>query len=133
MQPAPELRTEVMRFYEAVSRGDGDVVAGLTSTQPGLIFIGTDPKEWFEDIAGVRQMLEAQAGAGVTVKPGPIHAYREGTVGWIADSGAFHLPDGTDVPFRLTAVFHQEDGGWKLIQEHASVGVSNEAVVGEEL
>ncbi len=62
-----------------------------------------------------------------------MRAYREDMVGWVADQGTSTLPDGSEVPFRLTAVFHQENGDWKLIQEHASLGVSNEEALGEEL
>ncbi len=133
MEPAPELRDTILRLYEAFSRGDADLVERLTSRQEGLVFIGTDPNEWLEDIQSVRQLLQAQAGAGITVVPGDIRAYREGSIGWAADRGAFRLPDGTEVPFRLTAVFRQEDGDWKLVQEHASIGVPNEETLGVEL
>ena len=133
MQQAPELRDVVVRFYDAVSRGDGGLMEEMTSHDDALVFIGTDPNEWFEDISSVRRMLEAQAGAGVTVIPGDIHAHREGPIGWVADRGRFKLPDGSEVPFRMTAVFHQENGAWKLIQEHASFGVSNEEAIGEDL
>jgi len=133
MQQAPELRDVLVRLYEAFSRGDADLIAQLTSRQEGLVFIGTDPDEWFEDVGNVRRLVQAQAGAGVTVIPGEVRAYREGPVGWIADRGSFRLPDGSDVPFRLTAVFRQEDGAWKMVQEHASIGVSNEEVIGQEL
>jgi hypothetical protein len=27
---------------------------------------------------------------------------------------------------RLTAVLHQEDGDWKIVQTHASIGVPND-------
>jgi hypothetical protein len=133
MQQAPELTGVVMRFYEAISRGDVAVMDQMASREPGLVFIGTDPDEWFEDVASVRRMLEAQAGAGVTVVSGDIRAFREGSIGWIADRGMFRLADGTEVPFRLTAVFREEDGAWKLVQEHASFGVSNEEAIGEDL
>jgi hypothetical protein len=32
-------------------------------------------------------------------------------------------PDGTTVPFRLTAVFHAEDGTWRLVASRAPIGV----------
>jgi ketosteroid isomerase-like protein len=133
MQQAPEIKDMVMRLYEAFSRGDADLMEQVTSHQPGLVFIGSDPNEWYEEIAPIRQLLQAQAEAGITVIPGEARAFREGSVGWVADRGKFRLPDGSEVPFRLTAVFHQENGAWKLIQEHASVGVSNEEAVGQEL
>ena len=36
-------------------------------------------------------------------------------------------------PFRITAVFHRENGNWRLVQEHASVAVSNVEVIGSSL
>jgi hypothetical protein len=65
---------------------------------------------------------------------GQLQAYREGSVGWSVDRDAlFRLPDGTEVPFRNTYVFVQEDGEWKLIHGHTSIGVSNEEVLGEDI
>ena len=46
---------------------------------------------------------------------------------------AFVLPDGSVAPFRITAVFHRENGNWRLVQEHASVAVSNVEVIGTSL
>ena len=114
MQQAPELNDVVMRFYDAVSRGDGGVMEEMTSRDDALVFIGTDPDEWFEDIAGIRRMLEAQAGAGVTVIPGDLRAHREGGIGWVADRGRFKLPDGSEVPFRMTAerLANERDSEW---------------------
>ena len=76
MQQAPELKDMLIRIYDAVSRGDGELIEQITSRQDGMVFIGTDPKEWLEDAGSVRRMLEAQAGAGVTVVPGDVRAYR---------------------------------------------------------
>ena len=67
------------------------------------------------------------------MRGGDIVAYEEGTVGWVADCGAFVLPDGSVAPFRITAVFHRENGSWRLVQEHASVAVSNVEVIGSSL
>ena len=60
-------------------------------------------------------------------------AYSEGNVGWVADRPTFRLPDGTQIPFRSTIVFRKEDGEWKVIQQHISIAVPNENVVGQQL
>ena len=132
MEQAPELRDIVLRFYQAVSDGNIDAIDEFTSRRSPMLFIGTDPEEWWEDSQSIREMLRAQAAAGVTVIPGEVVAYREGSVGWIADRGSFRLPDGAEVPFRLTAVFHQEDGGWRMVQEHASIGIPNTEAIGQD-
>jgi hypothetical protein len=133
MQPSTEIAEVLRRIYAAVSEGDEGTLAGALSGSDGLVFIGTDPDEWFEDPGSIRDMLKAQAQAGVTVRPGPIAAFEEGSVGWVADRGVFVLPDGGEMPFRMTMVLHREDSAWKVVQEHASVGVTNEEALGVEL
>jgi hypothetical protein len=73
-------------------------------------------------------------GGGLQIVPGQLQAYREGSVGWAIDRDAsFRLPDGTQIPFRNTCVFVQEDGEWKAIHLHASIGIRNEEIFGEEV
>jgi hypothetical protein len=133
MERSPELTALLQRIYDAVSDGDTDTLHTSLSAHDGLVFIGTDPEEWFEDPGSIRAMLTAQAAAGVKVIGGDARAYEEGTVGWVADRGHFLLPDGSTAPFRLTAVFHRENGRWALVQEHASVAAANEEVLGTAL
>jgi ketosteroid isomerase-like protein len=133
MQRSTELTEALQHLYDAVSRGDGSSLSEMMSSREGLVFVGTDPDEWYEDAVSIRAMLEAQAGAGIKVRGGEIAAYEEGTVGWAADRGVFVLPDGSEVPFRFTVVFHREAGAWKIVQEHASVAVSNEDALGDGL
>lgn len=133
VQPSSEIADVLRRIYAAVSEGDEATLSDALSRSDGLVFIGTDPDEWFEERAAIQEMLGAQAKAGVTVRPGPIAAFEEGTVGWVADQGTFVLADGEEVPFRMTMVVHREDGGWKIVQEHASIAVRNEEALGVEL
>ncbi len=133
MKRSTELADTLRGIYAAVSQGDEATLLRSLSTSDGLVFIGTDPDEWFDDAASIRNMINAQAEAGVKVRPGAIAAFVEGTVGWVADQGVFLLPDGSEVPFRITAVFRREDGAWKVVQEHASIAVRNEEALGFEL
>jgi hypothetical protein len=133
MKRSADLAAATQKFYDAFSTGDAETVTGLMSTADGLLFIGTDPSEWLTDHASVTALLAAQVGAGLKVRGGDIQAFEEGAAGWVADRGAFILPDGSEVPFRLTAVFHKQDGAWRIVQAHASFPVSNEDAVGVEL
>ncbi|MBI4884555.1 MAG: nuclear transport factor 2 family protein [Actinobacteria bacterium] len=130
MERSPEIAATLQSIYTAVSDGDAKTLTGLLSAREGLVFIGTDPDEWFDDAATIKSMLAAQAAAGVKVRAGKIAAFEEGTVGWVADQGAFVMPDKSEVPFRITAVFHRENGGWSLVQEHASIAITNEEALG---
>jgi hypothetical protein len=133
MERSTEIADAVRSLYTAVNDGDAATLTGLVSARDGLVFIGTDPDEWFDESETVFAMLKAQASAGVKVRGGDVAAYEEGTVGWAADRGAFIMPDNREVPFRITAVFHREQGAWKMVQEHASVAISNEDALGVEI
>lgn len=135
MEQSAEIRELYVRFCEAMASGNTEFLDRLTSRQDGTLSIGTDPAEWwvgYDKVAAVfRAQLEAVGGAMPLIVGDP-QAYREGTVGWVADQPRFRLPTG-DAPFRLTCLFHQEDGEWKLVQSHASIGVANQDAFGQEL
>jgi ketosteroid isomerase-like protein len=76
---------------------------------------------------------QLQEMGGIQVKAGDLNAFVEGNVGWVADRPTLRLPNGQAMPSRGTAVFHKEDGEWKIVQYHASIGVSNVEAVGKEL
>jgi SnoaL-like protein len=133
MERSTEIADTLRSLYIAVSNGDVATMTGLVSAREGLVFIGTDPDEWFDESGTVLEMLKAQASAGVKVRGGDIAAFEEGTVGWVADRGAFVMPDDSEVPFRITAVFRREQGSWKIVQEHASVAITNEDALGVEI
>ena len=133
MEASPELRDLTVRLAEAIGAGDAEVLARHTSRQPGVAFLGTDPDEWWTDVAGLTRAPAAQRQAGVEVVPGEPVAYREGDVGWTVDRGLrFRLGD-REVPFRLSVVYRREDGAWKMVHFHSSVGVPNEEAVGVAL
>ncbi len=77
----------------------------------------------------MRAQTEAQwgAAAGMQIIPGQLQAYREGNVGWVIDCDPlFRLPDGLEMPFRSSWVFRRENGEWKLVHVHTSIGVRND-------
>jgi len=133
MQRSPDVAAATQKFYDALSAGDADTATAVLSTTDGALMIGTDPDEWITDQRAIVDLFTAQVGAGVKVRSGDIQAYEEGSVGWVADRSTFILPDGSEVPVRVTAVFHQEHGQWRMIQSHASLGVSNEEAMGVDL
>ncbi|HEX5851126.1 MAG TPA: nuclear transport factor 2 family protein, partial [Rubrobacter sp.] len=60
-----------------------------------------------------------------------LDAFVEGTVGWASSRFSWRRTDDREIPMRWSAVFPREDGEWKLVQAHASVGVPNEEAFGE--
>ncbi len=136
MEQSDELRDLTLRFYEATTTGDLSFFDRYVSRQEEAMFLGTDPNEWWEGFEALREAMRAQSEAlgGMQIVAGQLQAYREGGVGWVIDRDAsFRLPDGRDIPFRSTLVFRREDGEWKLVHGHSSIGVRNEAMFGEDV
>lgn len=136
MEESSQVVQVLQDFAKAFSGNDTETIRRLLSKQSVRV-VGSDPAEyWGLDPDDVREKLAAQVeaiGGQMTFELNSPEGLREGDVGWIADQITVRLPDGNEVPFRFTGVVHQEDGEWRLVQLHLSMGVSNEEAVGEEL
>ena len=137
MQSSPELAAWLTGWYEQFTTGNGSSVASFMSTEDGTLGLGTDPREWWsgpEVVANAwRTQLPEMNAAGMKFVQGETEAWTEGSVGWFADPLTIKMPDGTDLPARLTGVCHQEGGTWKCVQFHLSFGAMNEEAIGEHL
>ena len=137
MEHSDELRDLTIRFYEATTSGDLSFFDRHVSRQEeGVVFVGTDPDEWWEGFEAFVEAMRAQSEAmgGMQIVTGQLQAYQEGSIGWVIDRDAsFRMPDGTEIPFRNTVVFRREDGEWKVVHEHASIGIRNEEMFGEDV
>lgn len=135
MNPSAELKNVVLRLYESMTKGDVSAFERLFSRQSGVIAIGTDPNEWWADYETIVRVHKAQFQeiGGIQIRAGELNAFVEGTVGWVADRPILRLPNGQEMTFRETTVFHKEDGEWKIVQFHVSIGMPNEEAVGKEL
>ena len=134
-----ELRDLTLRFYKASATGDLSFFDRHVSRQEGeREFIGTDSNEWWEGLEALREAARTQSeaieGGGLQIVGGQLQAYSEGNVGWVIDRNAsFRLPNSTQIPFRNTGVFRREDGEWKLVHGHTSIGVRSEELFGEDV
>ena len=137
LEQSADVREVFLRYYQAIQTADVGLLATLLSHEEGVLGIGTDPAEWWSGYATLERIITAQMremrDAGVTFQPGDAQCYSEGSVGWCADQGRIRLPDGPEVPARITAVFHQEGGDWKMVQFHTSIGVPNAEAIGTDL
>ena len=133
MEPSTELRDLTIQLAQAVGAGDVAMLEGHTSHQPGVTFLGTDPDEWWTDLAGLRQALVGQHEAGVEIIPGEPVAYQQGDVGWAVDRVMRFRVGEQEIPCRMSVVYRREDGAWKMVHFHSSIGVPNEDAIGVEL
>jgi hypothetical protein len=126
------LRDIIVGWFEAVARGDASWVERHVSRQPGSRVVGTDPGEWMDGTQGAEFLAEEAKAMGgqIQVAMADAEAFREGSVGWGVARPTITLPNGKSITPRWSGVFHHEDGQWKLVQLHASVGVSNEQLLG---
>ena len=113
----------------------GPAIAEAVAAEPGVLMVGTDPAEWWDDPDDLRRAMQAQSkeleGAAATVR----HAegWVQGEVGWGAVQADVAFPDGSAAMMRITATLARRPGGWKIVQCLASVGAANEQVIGKEL
>ncbi len=127
MQQSTEVREAMLRFYDRLSASDVGSFDELVSQEPATLIIGTAPGEWVTERERMRFGFETE---GFRIEAGEDPAgYEEGSLRWFVDEPTFFFPDGSSMDTRLTAVMHQEDGRWKLVHMHVSVGVPDEEVV----
>jgi SnoaL-like domain len=127
LQLAPELIELLARYYQASAESDADFLAEYLSRDTGALVVGTAAEEWWqggEEIIATWGAAWRSRGGSPIVGSNP-QAFREGAVGWLADQARWVQRDGHEIPFRLTAVFHQEGQTWKLVQAHYSIAMPN--------
>ena len=135
MKQSAQVKDMLVQFYEGFSRGDAAACLDLISSEQGVLTIGTDPLEWWDERDKLHRAFEAQMKelGGARLVAGDPQGYEEGTVGWASDRPTIRMADGTEVATRVTAVAHREGAQWKLVQTHISLGAANEEVVGRTL
>jgi SnoaL-like domain len=127
MHRSTEVEELVRKVSDAMLRGDPGPALATVSNEAGTIMIGSDPTEWWvghDAIVNAMQAdFEANAPGGDTRD---VEAYEEGSVAWATTRGDFVGPNNERVEYRQTLVLHRENGEWKAVQGHASIGVPNE-------
>ncbi|MBI2379015.1 MAG: nuclear transport factor 2 family protein [Deltaproteobacteria bacterium] len=133
MRQDQDLREVIRGWFAAAAQGDVSWRDRHVSQQAEIRIIGTDPEEFLTGSVAYEFLAnEAKAAGGkIRVSVGHVEAYVEGDVGWGVALPTITLPDGKTASPRWSAVFHRENGAWKLIQLHASIPVTNAAAFGD--
>lgn len=128
MEPSGDVRDAMLRFYERLSSSDVASFDRLVSGDPTTLVIGTSPSEWVTERDRLRYGFESE---GLGVVPGPRPAgFERGDVGWFVDEPTYVFPDGSGrMTTRLTAILQREEGDWRIVHMHVSVGVPDEEVL----
>ena len=128
MKRSAEIEQLSRALIDALERGDIGFIEGATSREPGSVAIGTDPNEYsreYDEIIKLMRESAPDAGMRIHVRLAEIRGYEHGDVAWADGTGAFER-DGQSVETRFTLVFVREKGEWRVVQNHASIGVPNE-------
>jgi ketosteroid isomerase-like protein len=122
MPRSAELEQFAREHLKAYSQGDlTRLIAGCTHD---VVSIGTDESEWVEGRAALEQALRTEAGS-VEIQVDDLTAQTEGSVGWLAGHIRYVGQGGEAARARVTAVARRDNGQWRLVQSHASIGRSS--------
>src|SRR4051794_31772605 len=121
-----EVKDTVLRFYERMRASDMAGFDEFISTDPSLTVIGS-ANEWIAERERLRGVFRLK-NAGLAKGANPV-AYENGSMGWFLDRPDWVFPDGSRIHTRFTAILHREQGAWKFVNWHLSVGVPDDEVV----
>jgi hypothetical protein len=131
MQESTAVRDGLQAFYDRFSAHDPEAFADGLAAGPAVSVIGSGPGEGHDNReAWVAAYAAFVTTAGLRLEGGANpRGWEEGSVGFAVDEPRFVLPDGSFLATRLTGVLHVEDGSWKVVHLHFSVGVPDEEVI----
>jgi hypothetical protein len=105
-----------------------DALERMTSRDESVVSIGSDPGEYArgfdENMRLTRESLPSE-GVHIHVHVDEVRAYEDGGFGWMDGVGRFERDD-ESVEVRMTGVLRREEGEWRWVQSHTSIGVPNE-------
>ncbi len=135
MKQSVELCNLANRFLESLVNGNISFIENMFSKEPGVLAIGSNLNEWWPGYTAIIQGLGSRMSemGGAKAVDLDIQAYSEGNVGWMVNRFRLKMPDGLEIPFRVTGVFYQTAGEWKIVQWHTSVGISSEEMFEQKL
>jgi hypothetical protein len=136
MEQSAEVRGILSSLFEAFGTPRmSSVFTDAIAAEPGVLGVGTDPAEWWDNPDDLLRAVQAQGQElqGATATAIDSQGWTEGGIGWGAAKADVLLPGAPATTIRLTATLARRSGNWKIVQLHASVGAANEEVVGKDL
>ncbi len=126
MRRSAGVEAIIEQLYDVMRGCDPKEVEQLLS-EDLTVAIGTDEEEWETGhAAAVAGFLTQTQTVGVlTVRAGSPRGYSDGLFGWFEDRALVTFPDGESAAIRVTGVVRHQNGRWRLVQLHTSVGLPN--------
>jgi ketosteroid isomerase-like protein len=123
-----DIRGVIEGVIEALRSADARRLDSLLSDRPGCLHIGSDPIEWYSKaqiLGGINESMSV-GNDQVRAEAGAMDVHVVGDVAWAEGRGRFVSSQGAARPFRMTWVFARDDGQWKSVQSHTSIGIPNQ-------
>ena len=136
MEQSEEIRDLLASLIETFGKPQwGRAFISAMSEERGVLLVGMDPAEWWDNVDHMQRALHAQTAElqGASAEVNHSEGWVQGEVGWGAVKADVVALDGPPVAARVTATLARGPVGWKIVQFHASVGATNEEVFGQEL
>lgn len=126
MRRSAGVEAVIEQLYDVMRGCDPQAVEQLLS-EDLTVAIGTDEEEWDTDYAAAVAgfLTQTQAVGVLTVRAGSPRGYSDGLFGWFEDRALVTFADGESAPIRVTGIVRHENGRWRLVQVHTSVGLPN--------
>ena len=124
-----QVRKVIDETLEAQNAGDAARLRSMLSERADGAHIGTDAEEWDTS----NQVVDAAAAVGgddIQAVADEFDIHIQGDVAWAEGRGRFTRAGGGERPVRMTCVLIRENGQWKVVQSHASIGVPNADIFG---
>jgi adenylate cyclase len=135
IQPSPEIEAVFKRMWKAFVAQTEKPLFNIVSDDPSVRMILASDDQWYSGGATVASVL-AQRSRILGLQRAEfdrIEAFEAGDFGWAAAELTTTIGDNEPIVFRNTASFVLDDGIWRLVQIHTSVGVPQADVVGVEV
>jgi hypothetical protein len=96
----------------------GSAFTDAVAAEPGVLVVGTDAAEWWDNPGDVLRALQAQSGElqGAAATVSHCRGWAQGDIGWGAVKADIVFAGGPAASIRITAVLAHDPGGWKIVQ-----------------
>jgi hypothetical protein len=117
-----ELAQRTRQLYAELSAGHPERASLLYSQEPGRVFVGLTSDDFYasSEARGVAPR-EFFVEPGSAIVPGDLIAFADREAGWVIDRPTIRLANGTQIQIRLTLLWRNEYGIWKIVHTHASL------------
>lgn len=123
-----DVHQTVKTYFDALITGDTDRLIKMMSLADHYVKIGTEPDEHIEGGENARDYFQRiiTNAADITIAYEHLDVQERGDVAWFYTRQIWRLKwlgNPEELAVRLTGVLEKEEGTWKFVQIHASVGV----------